>query len=280
MPELPEIETIRKGLEETILGRPILAVEVRDARLVRPGKAALVRGLEGRKFTRVARRGKMLIFSLGQKKGECAKSYLLARLGMTGRLVYAAAKSEQEAPPSKHCHVLIRFSQARLAYCDARRFGHLELADEAGLAEKLARFGPEPLEKSFTLGVWRALLRGRRTAIKALLLDQARIAGIGNIYADEILFRAGVDPRRAAATLTDGETSKLYRAIRSILRQAIRARGTTVSDYVDATGRSGGFQNRLQVYGREGERCPGCAGKVQRIQVAGRSTHFCPRCQK
>ncbi len=276
MPELPEIETIRRGLVETVLDRPILSVAARG-KVVKDGSAAFGAALEGRRFTGLERRGKMLIFSLSRKRSDRTAHYLLARLGMTGRLLYAG-KGETEG--GKHCFMVIRFRGASLSYCDPRQFGSLRVVDAAGLERRLQEFGPEPLDKKFTPGVLRRVLAGSRTSIKALLLDQKRIAGIGNIYADEVLFASGVDPRRRADSLTRAEADRLHGNIKRILRRAIVERGTTVSDYVDAAGRRGGYQRFLRVYGRAGKECPVCGGTVQRLQVAGRGTHYCPKCQK
>ena len=259
-----------------MLNKPILSVVARG-KVVKDGPAALRLALEGRRFTALERRGKMLIFPLSRKRTDRTARYLLARLGMTGRLLYAGGG---EAAGGKHCFVTIRFRRASLSYCDPRQFGSLRVVDVVGLEQKLREFGPEPLEEGFTPEVLRARLAGSRMSIKALLLDQKRLAGIGNIYADEVLFAAGVDPRRRADSLTRAETDRLFRAIRRILKRAIVERGTTVSDYVDASGRHGGYQRFLKVYGRAGQECPGCGGTVQRLRIAGRGTNYCPACQK
>jgi formamidopyrimidine-DNA glycosylase len=209
---------------------------------------------------------------------------------MTGRLVQFGPEDalwgsesyrEKDSYSHRHCRVILRFKGGYvLFFCDPRKFGYMEIVDEKGLMEKLRRFGPEPLEQDFTLSVLCDILRGRKTGIKALLLNQSCIAGIGNIYADEILFEAGILPTRPAGSLTAEETKALYRSIRKILKKAVEKRGTSFSDYVDASGKEGNYQKSLKIYGRKGKPCIGCAGTVQRAVVAGRGTNYCPACQK
>jgi formamidopyrimidine-DNA glycosylase len=290
MPELPEIETIRRGLVESVLQRPILEVAVNDAHALRTGKKRFVSSLQGKKIADIRRRGKMLIFVLGEGPGKSTGEFLLARLGMTGRLVQFGPEDalwgsesyrEKDSYSHRHCRIILRFKGGHILYfCDPRKFGYREIVNEKGLMEKLRKFGPEPLEKGFTLSALRDILKGRKTRIKALLLNQACIAGIGNIYADEVLFDAGILPTRIAGSLTEEETRALYRSIRKILKKAVEKRGTSFSDYVDASGKEGGYQKSLKIYGRKGQACKGCEGKVQHAVVAGRGTNYCPVCQK
>lgn len=289
MPELPEIETIKRGLTDKVVGKPVLKVVVNNAGVVRNTKAVFVKLLTDARFLEVRRRGKMLVLPfLGVQGGQ--KRYLLIRLGMTGRLVYFGREDglwggksfeDKKSYSHRHCHVILELAgDSDLLFCDIRKFGYMEIVDEKKLGLRLESFGPEPLDAGFTLPVLRRIIQGKKTNIKALLLDQKRIAGIGNIYADEILFDAGVMPTRRVDSLEDAEVSRIYRAIGKILQKAVKNRGTTFSDYVDASGNGGGFQKYLRVYGRKGERCFACAGKVEKMRLNGRGTHFCPKCQK
>ena len=289
MPELPEIETIKNGLTEKALKKPILRVAINNASVLHGNKNDFIKILTGREFTNIKRRGKMLIFTLGKSGATEKQYYLLARLGMTGRLVLFGEEDslwggesfkDKKSFSHKHCHVVFEFKDGIiLLFCDTRRFGYMEIVDTAGLDEKMKSFGPEPLSGDFTLALFRKVLSGKKTNVKALLLNQKHIAGIGNIYADEILFDAGVLPTRLAGNLSADEAKAIYVATKKILKKAVAKRGTTFSDYVDAEGNIGGFKKYLKVYGREGEKCLGCSGKVHKKRLAGRGTHFCPRCQ-
>lgn len=278
MPELPEVETIRRGLEGRLEGRSIRAVRRSGQRLRRPLQPAL-EALEGGRFTGVRRRGKYLVLDLAG--GDC----LVVHLGMTGRLLLQETAERQASP---HDHLVLDLDGgSRLVFSDARRFGFVDLVRKGDDHPFLAGMGPEPLDRGFTSGV--LMERAARTAagrpcavpVKSRLLDQAVVAGVGNIYACEALHGAGVDPRREAASLSAGEYDHLAQAIRAVLAQAIRAGGTTLKDYRGADGAEGGFQAQLRVYGREGCPCmrPGCPGTVERIVQAQRATFFCPVCQ-
>lgn len=290
MPELPEIETIKNGLMEKALKKPILRVTINNASVLRNKKDSFIKILMGKEFTDIERRGKMLIFTLGKSSATEEQHYLLARLGMTGRLVLFTEEDslwggesfkDKKSFSHKHCHVVLEFEDGTiLLFCDTRRFGYMEIVDKAGLDEKMKSFGPEPLSEDFTLPLFRKMISGKKTNIKALLLNQKHIAGIGNIYADEILFDAGVLPTRLAGNLSADEEKAIYVATKKILKKAVLKRGTTFSDYVDAEGNAGGFKKYLKVYGREGEECLGCGGKVHKTRLAGRGTHFCLGCQK
>ncbi|MEW5934769.1 MAG: bifunctional DNA-formamidopyrimidine glycosylase/DNA-(apurinic or apyrimidinic site) lyase, partial [Bacillota bacterium] len=203
---------------------------------------------------------------------------LHVHLGMTGRLVFLPPG---DPAPDRHVHARFSFDRGELYYQDTRRFGYLELLPGSALGDHpRLRLGPEPLDGSFTTEVLRGMLAGRRAPVKAVLLDQHIMAGIGNIYADEALHRAGVHPLRPAGDLGEREVETLRDALREVLEEAIAARGTTFSDYRDGEGRPGEFVSRLCVYGREGEACPRCGTPVARQRLGGRSTYFCPCCQK
>ncbi|MDD3006071.1 MAG: bifunctional DNA-formamidopyrimidine glycosylase/DNA-(apurinic or apyrimidinic site) lyase [Candidatus Pacebacteria bacterium] len=289
MPELPEIETIKNGLLEKVLGKPILEVEVNNASVLRGGKNIFKKTLGGESFTDITRRGKMLIFEIGENVAD--KKFLLARLGMTGRLVYFDSDDalwggysfkDKKSFSHKHCHVIFTFEGGGvLLFCDVRRFGYMEIVDEMGLKNKLEEFGPEPLSPDFTLGIFRDIARNKKTNIKAFLLNQKYIAGIGNIYADEILFESKIDPQRSIDSLSVKEIRAVYDAIGKILKKAVANRGTTFSDYVDAAGDKGNFKKFLKVYGRAGEQCLRCdTKKIRKIKIAGRGTSYCECCQK
>lgn len=273
MPELPEVETIRRSLSQHILHLSIDEVVLRW-----PGA---VEGYEGKSFEEtvkglkiqsIERRGKYLLFTL--EKGWS----FIAHMRMTGRLVYHANSQE----PEKHTHVVLKLSSGEIHFTDTRKFGRLQLVRTEGRLRQpsLARLGPEPLEEGFSPEELGRRLAPRKLAIKAALLDQALVAGVGNIYADEALFRAGIAPERSANTLTPEEVEKLYTAICEVLQEGIAANGTSFRDYQDANGEKGAFQKELKVYGRGGEACRCCGETLERIRLGGRSTVFCPRCQK
>ncbi|MCS6860504.1 MAG: bifunctional DNA-formamidopyrimidine glycosylase/DNA-(apurinic or apyrimidinic site) lyase [Abditibacteriales bacterium] len=271
MPELPEVETIRRDLEKALVGATIVKVWVspRWARLAHvefPGHRAFRRRVVGRRIERLERRGKYLIFCLDS-------GYLIFHLGMSGQLLIN--------PPSvKHRHALLTFADGRaLCFVDPRTFGELRAVSDLSEVPGLRQMGPEPFDATLT---WRQLadvLRKKRVKVKAALLDQRVMAGMGNIYADEALFESGVHPERRCTTLTDDEVRRLLRAVRHVLRHAIASRGTTLPDsrYRDAFGQAGG--HRPKVYGRAGEPCVRCGATIRRGVMSGRSFHYCPQCQ-
>jgi formamidopyrimidine-DNA glycosylase len=287
MPELPEVETIRRVLETKLSGRTLRSADLRLPafaatrlrRSLRHTPEQFQRLLVGRRLLRVRRRAKYLLLDLDQ-------GTLLVHLGMTGQL-FAAPKGSRpccDLPmlPDKHTHLVIDLSGGqRLYFRDIRKFGSLRwLPDQAEEQKVFAAIGPEPLEKKFTSRVLAAGLAGKKASVKALLLNQRLVAGIGNIYADEALFRARIAPQRAGGKLTWPQIRRLHSAVREVLAEAIRFRGTTLSDYFDPESRRGGFQDRLRVYGRAGEPCVRCGRVVLKGVVAQRGTHWCPRCQK
>jgi formamidopyrimidine-DNA glycosylase len=274
MPELPEVETIRRQLAPLVEGRRLLSVEILDPRWSRPlAPAAAQDALQGRRVRRLERRGKYLLWHLD---GEV---HLAQHLRMTGSVLV------DPKPEPKHTRVRIGLGPAsralRLAIVDPRRFGtgELLLGDAQLEAFLAARLGAEPLQPEFTPAYMRAVTRGRRAPIKALLLDQRLVAGVGNIYADEALFRAKVHPRRPAGRLTRAQHERLHGAIETALRAGIDARGATIEDFRHVDGVQGSFQHQFLVYGREGEPCVSCGETVTKMVVAGRGTYVCERCQ-
>jgi formamidopyrimidine-DNA glycosylase len=272
MPELPEVETVARGLRASLVGRTVVGVEVRWARsVVPPAPAAFARRLAAQAVTEVGRRGKWVVIALS------GGDTLLVHLRMTGRLVLES----EPCLDDRHLRVLLFLDDGRrLRFSDQRKFGRMVLTAEP--REVLGDLGPEPLGEEFTLGRLGEMLAHRRGRIKPLLLNQRFLAGLGNIYTDEALWRAGVHPLRQADALTPGEVRRLHRAIQSVLRAAIASGGTTLPDrtYQRADGRSGEFARRLAVYGRVGQPCMRCGATVERIRVSQRGTYLCPRCQR
>ncbi len=284
MPELPEVETVARSVHAHVQGDRILDVWF-DSHpqpfKTPPGRQA--RGLEGRIILAVHRTGKHIVFELSPADGEPAtqppaaqqpSAQWIVHLGMTGRLQVTAA----EAPVEKHTHARLALAGGReLRFIDPRRFGRLEFRD-LGRVQGFGGPGAEPL----TIGPadFAALFRRRRIAIKPALLNQKLLAGVGNIYADESLFRAGIRPRKAAGRLTRAELERLRVELRRVLQHAIRLGGSSVSDYVDADGARGFFQLKHCVYQRTGEPCRTCKTPIRRIVLGGRSTHYCPNCQR
>jgi formamidopyrimidine-DNA glycosylase len=270
MPELPEVETVRRGLGPQLTGRRVRAVVVRDSRL-RGGVAAdFAARLVGRRIETVGRRGKYLLATLDDGR------VWLVHLGMTGRLTLASAA----APPERHDHVIVELDDGRLVtYHDPRRFGRMAVVDGAAAAAETGS-GLEPLGPEFTAAALFVLTRRRRTSVKALLMDQRRVAGLGNIYVNEILFQAGIRPRRSAGRLTRVECARVVRATRQVLAAAIRAGGSSISDYRDGLGRPGWFQLRHRVYDRAGTPCRRCSTLIRTHTIVGRSTFYCPTCQR
>ena len=274
MPELPEVETIARSLEPRVKGRAIAAVELLYRPLLRTGGRRALEALRGRRILRVRRRGKMLLI-------ECEGARTLVfHLKMTGQFLFA----EQGAPRDKHVRLVIRFEDGRdeVRFRDVRKFGFLlclEGEPERACGE-LAGLGPEPLEVG--LEDFRSILKARKGRVKSLLLDQTRIAGVGNIYADETLFEARIHPETPASSLKPGEVERLYLSMRKILASAVEAGGSTLADagYRDADGNAGDFQFFHKVYDRKGEPCLACATPVAMKRVGGRSSHFCPKCQR
>ncbi len=272
MPELPEVETIVRGLKSKLTEQEFSHIEVRLAKSVWGPKNSFIASLKRRKILSMERRGKYFIFRLSDGK------VLLIHLRMTGRLIF----SPPDLPREKHTHVIFSFKDcpSQLRFVDQRQFGRLRVEKPSadGRLESLASLGPEPLEISPRDFIRRAKARHRE--IKPLLLDQEFLAGVGNIYADEALYQARIHPRRMSDALSEKNLLRLYRSLTDLLRKAIRAGGTSVRTFVNGTGSAGRFQNFLQVYGREGQACKVCGGPIGRERVGGRSSFFCPHCQR
>jgi formamidopyrimidine-DNA glycosylase len=273
MPELPEVESVRRQLEPVLVGRSFERVTIDDPRLVRPYEPAEVAAeLEGERAVAVERRGKYLVVRFESGR------VLLIHLRMTGSLLHAAADSLEDDP---HRRAVVTLDDGSdVAYRDVRRFGTWLLL-EPGEAEPYltARVGDEPLDALFTAARLGERLAGRRTSLKAALLDQRTLAGIGNIYADEALWRAKLNPLRPAASLDRAELRRLHRAIRAALEHGLARQGSTLRDYRLPDGSGGSMQDEFRVYGRGGEPCDRCGTPISRTHVAGRTTWFCPTCQ-
>ncbi len=284
MPELPEVETVRRGLEPTMLGATFEHVELRREGLRIPFPHQFARRLEGARVDTLSRRGKYLL--AGLSTGET----LVMHLGMSGR--FSVAKPASLSGPDfsthdgdpKHDHVIFVMSneQAHIVYNDPRRFGFMDLVETEALesSRHFSGMGPEPLGNAFTVDAFKESISKRAAPIKSVLLDQSVVAGLGNIYVCEALFRAGISPRRKAKTVAGARSARLYAAIRSVLEEAIHAGGSSLRDFSATDGALGYFQHSFAVYGREGARCQVCHAFVSRIVQAGRSTFFCGRCQR
>jgi formamidopyrimidine-DNA glycosylase len=279
MPELPEVETVMRGLAARLTGRIIVRAEVRRADLRWALPVGLAARLTGARVESFRRRGKFFLMRLS------GGDSLLVHLGMSGRMSVAP---DGDTPPVAHEHlVLVTDDGWRMSFVDPRRFGSLDLvptADEDS-HKLLAKMGPEPLDDDFTPSVLSAALAGKRAPIKAALLDQSVVAGLGNIYVCEALFRARISPRRLAASVAGARAARLVPEIKATLAEAIAAGGSSLRDYRQASGELGYFQHAWKVYGREGEACEACPGPpdctgVKRITQSGRSTFFCARLQK
>jgi formamidopyrimidine-DNA glycosylase len=280
MPELPEVETVRRGLEPHLVGRVLARVEQRRPDLRRPFPPGFAGRLQGRRVMALERRAKYLLIHCDDA------TVLIVHLGMSGRMVLGRAPAP---PPGRHDHVVLETGDGTIVtFNDPRRFGLMDLTTAGALAAHplLAGLGPEPLDDGFTGPVLAARMAGRSSPVKTVLLDQTVVAGLGNIYVCEALFHAGISPLRPAATLTGREAGRLVRAIRQVLAAAIAAGGSSLRDYVQATGELGYFQHSFAVYDREGRPCPGCtceaatSGGVRRLTQSGRSTFYCPQRQR
>jgi formamidopyrimidine-DNA glycosylase len=275
MPELPEVETVRRGLALRISGRRIVRAELRRPDLRRPFPPALAARLDGALIGALGRRGKYILIELD------ADGLLLLHLGMSGRITAGSAA----LPTVPHDHVVLTLDDGTvIRFNDPRRFGLIDYVGRGDAAQHplLAGLGPEPLEPGFDGAYLVATLAGKLTPIKTALLDQRIVAGLGNIYVCEALFRAGLSPRRRAASIGRVRAERLATAIKSVLTEAIAAGGSSLRDYVQADGALGYFQHHWAVYGREGNPCPGCdcGGAVRRIVQSGRSTFFCAKRQR
>jgi len=280
MPELPEVETLARGLRLTVLGRRILSVTLRKTDFI-DDPSLIERHLPGRRIESVERYGKFMLLRLSAAQGEensttadNAPAALLVHLGMTGHIASTAAAQ----PWEKHTHASFALDDGReLRYTDARRFGRLAYLSAELLLAELEGFGADPLE--VTAEEFDTRIRSRHSRIKALLLDQTVLRGVGNIYADESLWRAKIHPAKLGTSIDKKQAAILHRALQDILKKAIVMRGSSISNFVDADGAPGEYQQHHRAYGREGQKCYRCGAIIRRAIVAGRSSYFCPKCQ-
>jgi formamidopyrimidine-DNA glycosylase len=269
VPELPEVETIRRDLIRDVKGKKISQVEILNSKVIKePKPSKFKQRLKGATFKDFLRRAKLLACKLSNG------GYLVVHLRMTGQLIYSAEKEEK-------ARVIFILSNGKyLNFNDQRLFAELRLVSDWQKLRFVQELGPEPLEKEFTAQRFKQMLRGKKTKIKPLLMDQTFIAGIGNLYAQEALFLAGILPGLEANKLNDNQIKKLHQAIQQVLREGLRYRGSSVDNYVNGRGKKGKYHLRLKVYDREGQPCVKCRTKIKKISLGGRGTCFCPKCQK
>lgn len=293
MPELPEVETVRRDLAHHLIGARFQDIKIIDFKNVAPTATFLAKYLKTKEISAIRRRGKLLIIDL--------KNYdyhLLFHLKMTGQLIFVNQQAKIGGGhslsdesfnsavggdlPNKYTRAYFVFdNNSRLFFNDLRKFGYIKLASREELSQILLKnYGPEPMEKEFNFTYLKNILQVKKRPIKALILDQKLIAGLGNIYADETLFIAGIKPWKVAGTLKKPEIERLVLAIKAVISKAIKYRGTTFRNYVDAEGKKGNFISFLKVYGRQGQPCYKCKANILKIKLAGRGTHYCAHCQK
>ena len=287
MPELPEVETVRRGLEPVLEGSVLAEVIQRRPDLRWPLPERFGERLQGRKVLRLRRRSKWILIDLDDA-GQGEESWMV-HMGMSGKMMIDGAETvdlvHDRAAPDKHDHLIVTTdSGARITYNDARRFGAMDLWPTADLDSHrhLATLGPEPLGNAFNADVLAAAFKGRNAPVKAALLDQRNVCGLGNIYVCEALFRSGIHPTRMAGSISKQRIAPLANEIVATLGEAIEAGGSSLRDYRQADGELGYFQHSFKVYGREGEACvtQGCKASIRRIVQSGRSTFYCPKCQR
>ena len=272
MPELPEVETVRRGLEKLILGKNIASLDIRYPKMIKTDLDQFQKELPGQVVKSMGRRGKYLLFYLTDK-------VLISHLRMEGKYFYYP----DQVPERKHAHVFIHFEDGgTLVYEDVRKFGTMELLapellDAYFVSNKL---GPEPTEQDFDLEIFRGALKKSKKPIKSHLLDQTLVAGLGNIYVDEVLWRAKVHPASPSQSLTRAEATAIHEQTIEVLGQAVEKGGSTIRTYTNAFGEDGTMQDFHQVYDKTGEACSRCGAIIEKIQLGGRGTHFCPKCQR
>lgn len=271
MPELPEVETIKRDLSRLIVEREILNITTDSPKQVQPSLAVVKKAVVGAKIEKIERRAKLLQIFLSNKQ------ILAVHLKLTGRLLVR----KKGAPKDDWQHIAIALSgDKELRFADLRKFGWIRLIkDKKELEKLLSEFGPEPLD-SLDLKKFKAILASSGRPVKLILMDQKKISGVGNIYANDALFLARIDPRRPAKKVTDKEAKKLCQAVERVLKAGIKYRGASNQYYLDALGRKGSYQDHFLTYGREGKKCFDCGGEIKRIKIGGRGTFFCPNCQK
>jgi len=277
LPELPEVENVRQGLDELVVGETVTHVEARWPRIIdSPSANAFSSRLSGQTIEKVDRRGKFLLFYF-------TNDVLISHLRMEGKYQFVKPAEKGQLPRrTKHTHVIFYFTSGNeLRYLDVRKFGRMNLVKKGEEFDhkSLKKLGPEPTPEAFDLETMQELLTRRTKAIKGVLLDQKLVVGIGNIYADEILFDAEVHPITPGNRLTDAEEIRLRDSILTILETAVENGGTTIRTYKNAFGDTGTHQDHLKVYGKEDEECVNCGTMIEKIKVAGRGTHYCPVCQ-
>jgi len=286
MPELPEVEIITRGLNKKLKHKRVKGLKALDAKALYFSTLKFRQEVIGQKVKSVRRRAKMMIIELESK-------FIVIHLKMTGQLVYKSARGlivgghpitnvGQEFPNKFTRVIFLFFDKSKLYFNDVRRFGWIKLINSrAGLAEYSATLGVEPLSKKFSLEKFKDILgHKQKTTIKQAIMDQKYLVGLGNIYADEVLFASGIKPVRKVNTLSGDEIKKLWKVIPRVLKFAIKHRGTSFSSYVDAKGEAGNFIKYLKVYGRDGQKCKKCKNIIKKMKLAGRGTHWCNRCQK
>jgi formamidopyrimidine-DNA glycosylase len=279
MPELPEVETVLRGLQPALEGQKLKSVIVRRANLRIPFPKDFAQRLTGKKINRLSRRAKYLLVHMA------GGDIVIIHLGMSGHMTVLAREKNGNIPePGKHDHVdFCTTAGVTVRFNDPRRFGLMTLSTENKIDDHklIKNIGPDPLGNRFNQEVLASALAGRATPIKAALLDQKTVAGLGNIYVSESLFRSGISPKRLAKTIQGARVEKLTRAIRDVLAEAIEAGGSSLKDHVQPNGELGYFQHHFKVYGKEGEPCPSCASsKIKKITQSGRSTFYCSKCQR
>lgn len=276
MPELPEVETVRRGLAPHLTGKRVAGLRIRNPKLRWPISDEIEARASGLRLANIARRGKYLLFELRDDQGGSAGN-LLVHLGMSGSL----RLTPEDTPPERHDHVDILFDAGPcLRLRDPRRFGAVMWCEDPETHPLLAPLGIEPLTDAFNGGWLHAAARGRATAVKTWIMDARRVVGIGNIYANESLFSAGIDPRLAAGRMSRARCDRLAACIKAVLTRAIAAGGSSLRDFVDGHGKPGYFQQTYAVYGRAGAPCPLCGSGIRQITQGGRSSFYCPACQK
>ena len=291
MPELPEVETIRRGLEPQVVGRTVAGVRVGDRKVLQIKATRLIRNIRGQTIQDLSRRGKFLIFELD-------RHHFVFHLGMTGQLTFrdpnrsdsrgfarhplTGLQRTRQHAPDRHTHLQIQLQQGgAILFRDVRKFGRIFLIEKAenALHVFFQRLGLEPFSAAYNLQAFLDGFRNRKLRINSLLLDQRFVAGLGNIYADEVLFRAGIHPARTVPSLRRWEKEILFKAIPEVLKEGIESGGTSFRDYVKSDGEAGNHQENLRVYGREGESCHRCGTMIQRVVIGQRGTRFCSTCQ-
>ncbi len=294
MPELPEVETIARQLNSVLVGQRTVGVEVKQGRSFKGNKQLVV----GRKIIKVWRRAKMAIIELSDKlQATSNKIFLLIHLKMTGQLVYQATSNKRQATrriagghpaadwvrelPSKHTRVIVKLNNGSLFFNDQRMFGWMKVVDRDQLEREFDNYGPDIIDRAVTEDYFYKTLQKSRRAVKLVITDQARLAGVGNIYANEGLWWARIDPRRPAKRVSREESNKLLTGLRKVVEEGIKYGGATASDdkFVQATGLGGKYQEHFLAYEREGERCTRCGGVIKKVRLGGRGTYYCASCQ-